>query len=408
MAVSCDRIVRGLRDLGIVVDVVHFTRHFANVRVETKRNGQYIAFPPGDDAAHALNMLFERLEADPRHRSYTHVVAFGGHLPLLAGPTYAAWWDIPLVTLFRGNDFDTAIFSPHRKALLREALERSAKICVVSRDKERRIAALHPNADVLWTPNGIDLDDWTPLPSDRKAAQDWRSTEVEKGRRVLGLFGQIKPKKGGLVLLESLAASGLSDRFHLLLVGDMDEEIHARLSQEDSSIRHTAHPFGDRYALLRQYCACDAVAIPSFYDGMPNVLLEAMGLGLPILGSTAGGMGDILEDGVHGFLFHPGDPHGCRRAITRLAEASEDTLRAMGQACLETARKFDPTSEARAYESVLRSTMRASGTTETLNSAPRDDLLEIISNGAPATSSTHAPGNPSRQILSTTPLENSR
>ncbi|MEC5386187.1 glycosyltransferase family 4 protein [Uliginosibacterium sp. H3] len=360
MAVSCDRIVRGLRAAGVVVDVLHFTRQSSGKpRLEIQRNGRHLAFPVGDDVSHSLNLLFEHLRIDPQREAFTHVVAFGGHLPLLAAPSFAAWLGLPLITLFRGNDFDAAIFSPQRRDIVREAIERAARVGVVSHDKAQRIRALHPAAEITWTPNSIDLADWSPLPSDRAQAARWRDTHVAGTRRVLGLFGQIKSKKGGLQLVDALLASGTHAHLHLLLVGDLEDDIHARLADEASPIAHTALPFSDRYSLLPHYCACDAIAIPSFYDGMPNVLLEAMGLGVPLLASTAGGMGDILVDGEHGFLFHPGDQHGCRHALARLAQASSADLRRMGEACLETARLFHPARETNAYLDVLRETMPA-------------------------------------------------
>jgi glycosyltransferase involved in cell wall biosynthesis len=206
---------------------------------------------------------------------------------------------------------------------------------------------------VVWTPNGIDLEDWSLLDSDRESALSWRMENVDPTKRILGVFGQIKPKKGVLQLIQALADSGMAHRFHLLLVGDLDAQIVERLAGLDPIITHTALPFTDRYALMRWYAVCDAVAIPSFYDGTPNVLLESMGLGLPLVASTAGGMGDLLEDEVHGFLFHPGDPHGCRLALTRLAGASDADLEGMGTACRHTAKSFDPDRETAAYLDLL-------------------------------------------------------
>src|SRR5688572_5060859 len=105
MAQSCDRIVHALRGAGVLVDLVHFTQRSQQITVETKRHGRYLACPPGADAAHALNRLWNVLAADPARRQVTHVVAFGGTLPLLAAPIYAAWLGVPLITLLRGNDF---------------------------------------------------------------------------------------------------------------------------------------------------------------------------------------------------------------------------------------------------------------------------------------------------------------
>lgn len=355
MSVSCDRIVRGLRAAGVAVDVVHLVRQGNSPRTEAQMGGRILTFPVQDDPAHSLNLLHERLSCDGERAAWTHLVAFGGNLPVLAGPTLAAWLGLPLVLLLRGNDFDAAMFSPSRRPLLREAIERAARVCVVSGDKKRRIEALWPSAAVSWTPNAIDPEDWRPLPSDLEHARTWRAERLEPGTRVLGVFGQLKPKKGVLQLVDSIARSGCAERLHLLLVGDLDEEIHSRLAFGEPPVVHTVHPFADRYSLLRHYAACDVVAIPSFYDGMPNVLLEAMSLGLPLLASTAGGMGDLLRDGVHGFLFAPGDPHGCRLALARLAETPDDTLAAMGEACRATAREFPPARETRAYLDALSS-----------------------------------------------------
>lgn len=360
MAQSCDRIVHGLRERGVPVDVLHFTRHLPAPKIESKKAGRYIGFPLDEDPSHGLNTLWNLLETDPHRKEFTHVAAFGGVLPLLAGPVYAAWLGLPLVTLIRGNDFDAGIFTPKRSDIVAGALARSAAVCCVSRDKVMKIGALHPGANVIWTPNGIDLAEWEPLPSDLRRAEQWRHLNVEPGRRVLGMIGQIKRKKGGLFFLESLLASGHAGRFHLLFVGDLDEEITAWLAANEGAVAYSAYPFTDRYDLLGHYAACDMAVIASFYDGLPNVLLEAAGLGIPFIASTAGGMGDLLVDGAHGYLFHPGDGHGCRRGIARAAAAGDDELRAMGAACRAmVAAHYTAAIEAERYHAIFGDTLAA-------------------------------------------------
>src|ERR1051325_10431889 len=140
MAQSCDRIVHSLRKAGVVVDLAHLSDRAAKPKVETRQPGRDIVCPLGNDPSHALNELWNLLAKDGP--SFTHVVAFGGSLPLLAAPVFSAWLGTPLITLLRGNDFDTAIFSPKRADVLREALRQSARVCVVSRDKVKKIEAL--------------------------------------------------------------------------------------------------------------------------------------------------------------------------------------------------------------------------------------------------------------------------
>ena len=244
MAQSCDRIVRGLRRRGVAVDVLHFIPRERGRpwTIETQAAGRYLACPIEDDPAHALNRAWSTLEADPATRGITHVVAFGGSRPIMAAPVFAAWLGVPLITLIRGNDFDAAVFSIRRRPVLDEALTRSQLVCAVSQDKVDKIAALHPGVRVRRIPNGIDLSDWELAPSDRERAQAWRAATVTDGRRVLGLFGQLKAKKGGVFLLDALLRSGQADAFHLLLAGWMEPEMEAWLAEHEGSCTSPRSP----------------------------------------------------------------------------------------------------------------------------------------------------------------------
>lgn len=360
MAESCDRIVRSLRELGVVVDVAHLTSRTTEWRTSEQAGGRLLACPLDDDPAHALGVLWARLAEAER---YSHVVAFGGVLPLLAGPMYAAWLDVPHVALVRGNDFDVGMFSPPRRAMLAEAFERSACVCAVTREKADRIAALHPDTTVAWTPNGIDHGRWAPAPSDHRRAAAWRAEHVQQGRRVIGLFGQLKRKKGGMLLLDALMRSGRRDRLHVLLGGWLEPEMQTFLDARRDDIDFTIVPFMDRYELLPLFLACDLVALPSFYDGMPNVMAEAAALGVPLVASRTGGMADFLADREHAFTFSPGDLEGCALALRAAADAPAEGLARMGRACRALAQsELDHRREALRYTSVLRSTRWSSTT----------------------------------------------
>lgn len=359
MAQSCDRIVRGLRGDGIAVDVVHLSPRYTRMRADTGGGGRLFRCPLGDDPAHALHRAWNTLAMHADGAGWTHVVAFGGALPLLAGPAYAAWLGLPLITLLRGNDFDAGVFAPGRAAALHEAIRRSAVVGTVTREMARRVEALHPGTCPVWTPNGIDLAEWALTDGDRRRAAGWRAEHVAEGRRVLGLFGQLKPKKGGHFLVDSLLRAGHADRFHVLMVGDLDPEMSAWLEAHAERLHFTALPFADRWELLPLYAACDWVAVPSFYDGMPNVLLEAMALGVPLVASAAGGMADVLADGEHALLFAPGDPHGCRRALARAALLDDEALRGLGERCRARAADFPAAAETARFREMLAATLAA-------------------------------------------------
>ena len=161
-----------------------------------------------------------------------------------------------------------------------------------------------------------------------------RPGETQRGDRLtLGLFGQLKAKKGGVFLLDALLRSGVADRFHLLLAGWMAPDMEAWLAEHE--LEHTALPFLDRYELLPWYAACDFIAIPSFYDGLPNVLVEAAALGVPLIASRVDGMADVLTDGETAFLFDPGDEPRAAWALQRAARLEPAERERMASACRE-------------------------------------------------------------------------
>ncbi|GIF15774.1 glycosyltransferase family 4 protein [Actinoplanes teichomyceticus] len=350
MANSCDRIVRGLRQAGVLVDVVHLSRRATPPRVSHEPGGRLHTVPLGEDPEHALRLLWTTLV--PQAGGYTHVVAFGGVYPLLAAPVYAAWAGLPLVTLLRGNDFDTGMFSLRRQPVVLEALRSSAHVCVVAAGTAPLVTALAPATPVTWIANGIDTDQWEILPSERQKAAAWRAEHVAPDRRTIGVIGQLKSKKGVRLLLDAVRAGRHAQRFHVVLAGELEPGIDAWLRAHPETA-YTVLPFQDRYQLLSVYAACDLVALPSFYDGLPNVALEAAALGVPLLASDAGGLADLVDEEI-GFRFPAGDEHACRAAVHRAALAGDDELAARGAAGARRVReRFGVAAETDGYLRVL-------------------------------------------------------
>jgi glycogen synthase len=330
MGESADRIVRGLTRAGVAVEVVHFDRK-------------------EPDPAHAINLMWNRLQNTVDLDAITHVIAFGGTLPLLSAPTFAAWIARPLVTLLRGNELDAGLFDPRRRPILDDALRRSAVVCTVTRAQAEKVAGLFPEIEPRVIGNGIDFELWQATGADRTRAAAWRAN-IDPARRVLGLFGHLKVKKGGSFFVDALVRSGLAERFHLLLVGEMDPSLATALER----VTHTHVATIDRFDLIPFYLASDFVVLPSHYDGFPNVMIEAMSLGKPLLASNVGGMRDVLTGGENALTFAPGDEHACRDAIARAAAMSDDELQRMGASAAALARfRCDAREETRAYIDVL-------------------------------------------------------
>ncbi|GAB3623666.1 hypothetical protein GCM10027418_17500 [Mariniluteicoccus endophyticus] len=357
MAQSSDRITRGLRRAGVSIDVLHLTGAPVQATARPGLGGAHLMAPMGVDPEHGLACAWLQVE---RHLArtggaYSHVVAFGGTYALTAGPVYAAWLGVPLVSMLRGVDFDTGVFSLRRRAVLRDALTASARVCAVAKETARRAEALF-GTPATWVANSIDTTDWALIDTDAARAADWRTAEGVGERRVLGLIGQLKAKKGAYDLLRCLAHSPAVADWHVLLVGEVGDEVEELLAAEPR-IRTSRLGFLDRFELAWVYAACDVVALPSLHDGLPNVALEAAALGTPLLASDAGGLGDLVEAGAVAYAFPAGDWAACTRALVEAADATDDEIAEAGRRAAEVvAERFAPVRETRDYLRVLEET----------------------------------------------------
>ncbi len=348
MAQSCDRLVHGLRTKGFEIDILHFTESAGKNTLVRQQNGSYQPVPYEDSESHTLHRAWHLLG---QYENTSAIVCFGGYLSMLSAPVYAKWLHIPLVTLIRGNDFDHALFTPRKKQLLAEALAQSYKVCTVTSDKQQKIQRLFDKKEVYFVPNGIDAEKWQPSVSEQDFAKNWREQHLQD-KFCVGIFGQLKAKKGVKFLLESLSKTAIKERYHYLLVGEQTEEIADLL--ETQEIAFTRYDFLDRFELLKHYLCCDLLALPSFYDGMPNVLLEAGALGIPAIASRVDGMKDVIKDGINGLLFEPGNADQCRKAFYRFAQMSAEERQQMQQAIKTTiVQEYNLENELNAYERIL-------------------------------------------------------
>jgi glycosyltransferase involved in cell wall biosynthesis len=140
--------------------------------------------------------------------------------------------------------------------------------------------------------------------------------------------GRLVPKKGFPDLLRAcavLASRAVSCR--LTIVGDGAERDRLLRLAARSGLRDTVQilPGGDLAALRRRYAGADLlvqasrVARSGDVDGIPNVLLEAMAVGLPVIATTAGGIPELIRSGENGVLVPPGSPEALADAIETLA-----------------------------------------------------------------------------------------
>lgn len=346
MAVSCARLARGLRRRGIRLDVlvlggtheptaVWETDGGADIRVRRDR-------APEVAPNLAWSVVRERHLAEP----YSMAAGFGASGAGFVATTFAAWLDVPSVVLVRGNDLDRDWFLPRRGGWVREALSRASAVGAVSSEKAERIARLYPGKRVQWTPNGVDGTRWELLAADERRRDEVRSLLGAGRRRIFGLFGELKFKKRIPLWLEAVRDADLLERIGLLVVGQLDEDTARILDDPAIAPRSLRMPFLPQNELAALYAACDFVAIPSAFEGMPNVLLEAACCGAVPLVSDAGAMREVVEDGETGFVFKAEDRAAAGEATGRALALGDEELAAMSAAVRARVReRFSPERE---------------------------------------------------------------
>lgn len=120
---------------------------------------------------------------------------------------------------------------------------------------------------------------------------------------VIGFIGRIAPQKNLLTLVHvALRLKNERIRFCMLIVGDGPDLPMLKKEAEDLGIADQIVFVGMQKNVLPFFSAMDVIALPSFTEGLPIVILEAMSLGLPIVASAVGDIPVVIEHEVSGLL----------------------------------------------------------------------------------------------------------
>lgn len=259
---------------------------------------------------------------------------------------------VPLVAGARGSDLRVRDAISRR---LTQPVVRSARRLLVVSEDLGRVAVRDYGADparIRAIPNGCDASIFHP--QDRAAAR--AALGIDGEAELVVYVGRLVPEKGLRELLEATAALAPSrPRLQLALVGD--GPMHAELDARAAAAPHRLHLPGaqDAPAVARWMAAADTVTLPSYSEGHPNVLVEALACGRPVVATLVGGIPEVV-DAASGLLVPARDAQalagGLREALER--DWDVDAL----------ARRFS-----RDWDAVAADTLRACA--ETLDDARR-------------------------------------
>ena len=227
-------------------------------------------------------------------------------------------YGVPYVVSLRGGDVPGAepslrwihsLLRPIRRAVLKNSVA-----VVANSEGLRKMAEAADPLQVQLIPNGVDTIRFVPPPL--KPARN------ENVLRIL-FVGRFQNQKNLPFLLKQVAKLQPST-FELHLVGDGPLRKSLRdLANELGIAESTAwHGWVSRAALRDLYQWADCLVNPSLYEGMSNVVLEAMASGLPVVASNVPGNRSLVVDGQTGFLIELDHPSGAVPALTQLYDTN--------------------------------------------------------------------------------------
>lgn len=178
----------------------------------------------------------------------------------------------------------------------------------ISRDIREELRGIGVGEEKLWDiPNGVDLAQFSPADPAMRAALR-RSLGLPDGP--LALFaGRLVQEKGLDVLLNAwpLVLRRLPEA-HLLVLGEGDQRAALEAQAHQLGLAGRVGFAGSRDDVAPYLRAADAFVLPSYAEGLPVSLIEAMACGLPCVATAIGGTIRVLEDGATGRLVPAGDP----------------------------------------------------------------------------------------------------
>jgi glycosyltransferase involved in cell wall biosynthesis len=170
-------------------------------------------------------------------------------------------------------------------------------------------------------PNAVDVDRFGPRPP-----RDWRTGGSRReGTFVVGFFGRLAEEKAPDTFVRIAARFKRRPTFQFLICGAGPMETSLRSLRQECGLEETVHFLG--FVETSDYLPCCHVTVVcSRLDGRPNIVLESLAMGIPVVASRVGGIPEMAPEGQGARLCEPDDVEGFCAAIEGLASDPEGYL----------------------------------------------------------------------------------
>jgi L-malate glycosyltransferase len=203
-----------------------------------------------------------------------------------------------------GFSMDEASSTVARRDLVRFILYRLAtRIIVVSHELEDMLQKRFGISEsrVIRIPNGVDVSFYSPNDDERQRVR--QSLGYQDSDFVIGFSGRLDPVKNLDLMLDIFLSSNPHDNpFRLLVVGDGPDRSRLEARCQAAGVDPYFKLVGEQTQVLPYLRAMDTFLLTSLREQMPLTILEAMGVGIPVVATRVGEIPYIIDDGADGFV----------------------------------------------------------------------------------------------------------
>jgi glycosyltransferase involved in cell wall biosynthesis len=295
----------------------------------------------------SLKLLYFFRQRAP-HIVHLHFVS----LDLFILVLYKYFFKYRLVITFHGSDLAVTRRSRLARLKVRTAVRCADAVTTVSQQMTACLREQFGAQNVVTIPNGVDC-------AELKRMAQSVAPLFEPNQFVYA--GRLHPNKRVAMLVEifkECVAAGCARKLYIIGDGE-DRESVARLISHHG-LENQIHMLGamSHSQVLSAIAQACCLVLTSKDEGCPNVVLEAMALGIPVIAPSVGGVPDLVVHGLTGYLFPADDPQLARNYILQISQ-DPDGGRRMGQQCAEVVqRSFELAATVRKYLEIYQSILR--------------------------------------------------